>query len=80
MVQADLIGATRLEDVPMATYAEATGLTAWAIYKRRRKAEQHLVEAISQGHLSDPVVEVVAEATGTVVAERNHTRDLHEPA
>jgi hypothetical protein len=78
--EADLIGATRLEDVPMATYAEAAGVTAWAVYKRRRKAEQRLVEAISQGQLSDPVVEVVAEATGTVVAERNHTRDLHEPA
>lgn len=78
--EADLIGATRLEDIPLAEFAEAAGLTAWAVYKRRRKAEQRLVKAVAAGQLSDPVAEVVTEATGITAAERDHCSDLHEPA
>ncbi|MPZ27135.1 MAG: hypothetical protein GEV12_12180 [Micromonosporaceae bacterium] len=78
--EADLIGATRLEDVPLAPYADREGLTAWAVYKRRRKAERRLVDAIRAGQLSDPVMEVVAEATQTTVVDRNRTSDQREPA
>lgn len=77
--EADLIGATRLEQVPLAEFAEAAGLSAWAVYKRRRKAEQRLVDAVAAGQLSDPVAEVVTEATQTTAVERDHSRDLHEP-
>jgi hypothetical protein len=66
---ADLIGATRLEDVPVAEYAERHGVTLWAIYKRRTTAEARLVAALRDGSLSDPVREVVAEATLTTVPE-----------
>lgn len=65
--EADLIGATYLEDVPVAVYAERIGLSRWAVYKRRRAAELRLAEAIDS--LSDPDAEVIAEATLTTAPE-----------
>ena len=67
--EADLIGATRLEDVSVAEYAERHRLTVWAIYKVRTPAEARLVAAIRDGSLSDPVRDVVAEATLTTLPE-----------
>jgi hypothetical protein len=43
--EADLIGATYLEDVMVAEYAERIGVSRWTVYKRRRAAEARLVEA-----------------------------------
>jgi hypothetical protein len=51
--EADLIGVTRLETVSLSEYAQRAGLSDWAAYKRRRKAEQRLVEAIRDGELSE---------------------------
>jgi predicted DNA-binding protein (UPF0251 family) len=67
--EADLIGATYLEDVPVAEYAEQTGVSRWTVYKRRRAAETRLVEAIRSGALSDPDAEVIAEATLSTAPE-----------
>jgi hypothetical protein len=47
-LEADLIGATRLEDVPVTVWAAGHGMTHWAAYKMRSRAEQHLV-----GYLAD---------------------------
>jgi hypothetical protein len=69
-VEAELIGATRLEDTTLAAWADAAGWTRKAAYERRSLAEARLVAAISAGRLSDPDAEVVNEATGTVVTER----------
>lgn len=69
-VEAELIGATRMEDTTVAAWADAVGWTRKAAYERRRLAEARLVAAMNAGRLSDPDAEVVAEATATVVAER----------
>lgn len=69
-VEAELIGATRMEDTTLAAWADAAGWTRKATYERRRLAEARLVAAMNAGRLSDPDAEVVTEATGTVVAER----------
>jgi hypothetical protein len=68
-VEAELIGATRLEDTTVAAWADVAGWTRKAAYERRRGAEARLVAAINTGRLSDPDAEVVTEATRTVVAE-----------
>src|SRR5262249_19797394 len=47
-LEADLIGATRLEDVPVTVWAAGHGMTHWAAYKMRSRADQHLV-----GYLAD---------------------------
>jgi hypothetical protein len=75
--EADLIGATRLEQVSIAQYAERAGLSRWTAYKRRSGAEQRLVAAIASGALRDPYTDLVAEATLTVVPEPSHLR--HRP-
>lgn len=42
-LEADVIGATRLEDVTVADWATAHGSSTWAVYKLRKRAEQHLL-------------------------------------
>jgi hypothetical protein len=66
---AELIGATHLEDVSVAEYADHLGVSRWTVYKRRKAAETRLVEAIRSGSLSDPDAEVIAEATLTIAPE-----------
>jgi len=72
--EADLIGVTRLERVPVSEYAARVGKTAKAIYKARDRAEDRLVAAIRSGALSDPEAEVIAEATMTLAVDREHHR------
>jgi len=69
--EADLIGATFLEDIPLALYADRVGMTRWAAYRRRSQARLRLKAAIESGRLSDPDVEVIAEATLTTVLDIN---------
>lgn len=73
--EAELIGATRLEQTSLAAYADEVGLTRWAAYLRRRRAEARLVAAIRDGSLSDPTAEVVAEATMRTAAEVGEQRE-----
>jgi hypothetical protein len=63
--EADLIGVVYLEHVTVAEYAQRTGQTRAAVYKARERARDRLVAAIEAGTLSDPVADVVAEATLT---------------
>lgn len=42
-LEADVIGSTRLEDVAVADWATAHGSSTWAVYKLRKRAEQHLL-------------------------------------
>lgn len=70
--EAELIGATRLEDVPIAGYAEQVAKTPKAVYKARDRAEGRLVAAIRAGVLSDPDAQVIAEATMTLAADLSH--------
>jgi DNA-directed RNA polymerase specialized sigma24 family protein len=50
-LDAELIGATRLEDATIADLAAWLGMTAGAVYKRRRRAELKLAEAIIDGRV-----------------------------
>jgi hypothetical protein len=72
--EAELIGATYLEDVSVAEYAQATGQARWAVYKARARAVARLVAAIGNGSLSDGDAEVVAQATMTVLPEAPQPR------
>lgn len=67
--EAELIGATRLEQRPITEYAQRAGCRLKAAYKRRDRAEERLVAALAAGSLSDPRAEVIAEAVLTVVPE-----------
>jgi hypothetical protein len=67
--EADLIGTTYLEDVSIAEYADRTGMSRWAAYKRRKAAETRLVVAIRSGSLTDPGTEVIIEATLTTAPD-----------
>jgi hypothetical protein len=42
-LEADLIGATRLEETAVADWAAAHGMGTWAVYKLRKRAEHRLV-------------------------------------
>ncbi|MDT0263759.1 hypothetical protein [Jatrophihabitans lederbergiae] len=42
-LEADVIGSTRLEDIAVADWATAHGASTWAVYKLRKRAEQHLL-------------------------------------
>jgi hypothetical protein len=67
--EADLIGATRLEDVAVADYAARHAKSYWAVHKARARAEERLVAAIRAGRLCDTDAEVIAEATATVAVD-----------
>ena len=66
---AELIAVTRLEDTMLSEYAERTGESRWAVYKRRARAEARLVAAIQASRLADDDREVIAHATLTTAAE-----------
>jgi hypothetical protein len=67
--EADLIGATRLEDVTLADYAQRHGKSYAAVRKARFRAEARLVAALRAGELSDTDADVIAEATTTVAVD-----------
>jgi hypothetical protein len=70
--EAELIGATRLEDVSVSDYAERVGRSYWAVVKERSRAEERLVAAIHAGVLSNQDATVIAEATMTLAADPAH--------
>lgn len=67
--EAELIGATYLEEVGLTAYAERTGHPRWNLYKRRTAAVARLKAALDSGELSDPYAEVINEATMTAVLD-----------
>jgi hypothetical protein len=66
---AELIGATYLEDVSLTAYAQQTQQSRWSLYRRRTEAVARLKAAIDAGELSDPYAEVINEATMTLVLD-----------
>jgi hypothetical protein len=52
--QAELIGRSRLEGIPLAQIAAEHGISHQALCHRRRRAEARLITAIRSGELSDP--------------------------
>lgn len=71
-VEADLIGATRLEGMSVADYAARLGKAPKAVYKARDRAEARLVAAVRSGELSDEDAAVIAEATMTLAPDPAH--------
>jgi hypothetical protein len=47
-VEAEVIGATRLDKVPLDAWADARGLGRWATYKMRSRAEKRLAEHLRE--------------------------------
>jgi len=69
-VEADLIGATRLEDVRLTDWAAAHRLDSWAAYKMRARAEIRLVGYLSAtGAGTDPDDPVPAQAVANLTLE-----------
>ncbi|MDI6101201.1 hypothetical protein QLQ12_21540 [Actinoplanes sp. NEAU-A12] len=67
--EAELIGATRLDEVSVADYAARLGKATKAVYKARDRAEERLVTAIRSGVLSDEDAAVIADATMTIAPD-----------
>ncbi|MBV2366238.1 sigma-70 family RNA polymerase sigma factor [Streptomonospora nanhaiensis] len=61
LAEADLIGATRLEETSLREVAAASGEGYWALAKRRSRAEERLLAALESGDL-DPVAGSAAHA------------------
>lgn len=65
--EADLIGTTRLEDVPVADWAQTHGVKLKATYKARDRAEQRLIAHLRQRSETavetDPVASAVLDTT-----------------
>lgn len=51
--EADLIGSTRLEDVPIADWAADHRIGEWAAYKARKRAEFRLAAYLSEGAVTE---------------------------
>ncbi|MBG0824888.1 hypothetical protein HS048_29760 [Planomonospora sp. ID91781] len=49
---AELLGVTRMENIPLSVYCRRHGLDYWATLKRRQRAEARLVAALVSGELS----------------------------
>ncbi len=76
-LEADVIGSTRLEDIAVADWATAHGSSTWAVYKLRKRAEQHLLSylldtepdrcispARSRSRRAGPVAAISAQRAG----------------
>jgi hypothetical protein len=78
--EADLIGATRLEEVPVADWATQHQAGEWAVYKARKRAEFRLAAYLRDGAAetdpSDPLIDQVATAIALACPA---TFDRHPP-
>ena len=83
--EAELVGSTRLEGLPLATAGEQRGLSYEAVKKMRWRAEQRLVAYIRDGeqgeHHTDPAERDLADqvADAAVIADAS-TRRTSSPA
>ena len=77
--EAALIGATRLEEVPVADWAAAHQTGEWAVYKTRKRAELRLAAYLRDGAAetdpTDPLTDQVATAVA-LARPVTPTRDL----
>ncbi|GAA3433341.1 hypothetical protein [Kutzneria kofuensis] len=77
--EAALIGATRLEEVPVADWAAAHQIGEWAVYKTRKRAELRLAAYLRDGAAetdpTDPLTDQVATAVA-LARPVTPTRDL----
>jgi hypothetical protein len=75
-VEAELIGATRLEQVPVAAWAGQHAMTPGAAYKARRRAERRLVafirEQVREADPDDPVAALALDRLGGSYARAGH--------
>jgi len=63
-IEADLIGATRLDNVPVADWAADHQAGEWAVYKARRRAELRLVAYLHDGAVdNDPTDPLINHAS-----------------
>lgn len=73
--EADLIGSTRLEEAPVADWADRHQMTPGAAYKARRRAERRLVTFLrEQGPTTDPDDPVASYVTAGLASAAPPTR------
>ncbi|WP_246843329.1 hypothetical protein [Allokutzneria sp. NRRL B-24872] len=79
--EAALIGATRLEDVPVADWAAQHELGEWAVYKMRRRAEVRLVAYLRDVAVeSDPTDPLLDQVAAAVALARPRTSPRKSPS
>ncbi|WP_216209797.1 hypothetical protein [Amycolatopsis aidingensis] len=66
--EAALIGATRLEEVPVADWAAWHQTGEWAVYKARKRAELRLVAYLRDGAVSDDPTDPLTDQVVTSLA------------
>ncbi|RLK61942.1 hypothetical protein CLV68_2487 [Actinokineospora cianjurensis] len=68
-LEAEVIGATRLDEIPIADWARERGVGEWAAYKFRSRAEHRLAEYLRETTVAtdstDPVADLVLTRTTT---------------
>jgi hypothetical protein len=73
--EADLIGMTRLESVPISQWAADHDTSDWAAYKTRRRAEMRLADHLRDGMIDADPADTMADCVATaVVLKRQHHR------
>lgn len=70
-IEADLISATRLDHTPLTAWADQHGISRWATYKIRKRAEQRLAPYLLDGALAANMRDPVAADALTSLALHN---------
>jgi hypothetical protein len=83
--EAELIGSTRLEGLPLARVAQARGASYPTVHQTRRRAEQRLVaylldHAPREDERSDPATQVLQAVTITSAARATTTPAVRSPS
>lgn len=83
--EAELIGSTRLEGLPLAKVAQARGASYPTVHQARRRAERRLTtyllnDAPTEDERSDPATQVVQAVTITSAARTATTPGLRSPS
>lgn len=71
--EAALIGATRLEGVPVADWAAHHGAGEWAVYKTRKRAELRLAEYLRDGVAETDPSDALTNQVATAIALSDST-------
>ncbi|MEV6905266.1 hypothetical protein [Amycolatopsis sp. NPDC051372] len=77
---AALIGATRLEGMPVAEWAEVHQATSWAVYKARKRAELRLADYLRDGAADADQTDSVANQAAARISKANRAASDHGTA
>lgn len=75
--EATLIGATRLEQIPVADWAAQHQTGTWAVYKTRRRAELRLAAYLRDGAAESDPTDPLTDQVATTLALKRLTTPAH---